>query len=109
MPKGTRKCKVCGAEYEYCKTNRPTGIFRYQDVACSPEHGSIYFARILESRSATPVSEVESVEEKIDSNSEIVENEDDMLLEEEFDDDSDDELFDEEFDDDDTEELEIEM
>lgn len=50
---GLRRCKVCGCEYEYCRTNRPQDIFRWQDVACSPEHGAIYFAQIAEARGET--------------------------------------------------------
>lgn len=47
MPTTTRICKVCGKEYEYCHTlRRVEGIFRYQDVACCPEHGSIYLAEV---------------------------------------------------------------
>ena len=43
--KGTRRCKVCGKEYEYCHTFRPT-TFRWQDVACCLEHGNEYFAQV---------------------------------------------------------------
>ena len=50
MATGIRKCKICGKEYQYCKTNRKANIFRYQDVACCPEHGSQYFAKIEASR-----------------------------------------------------------
>ena len=51
MAKATKICKVCGKEYEYCHTaSRIAGAFRWQDVACSPEHGSIYFAKVMESR-----------------------------------------------------------
>lgn len=51
MTTATRICKVCGKEYEYCHTlRRVDGIFRYQDVACCPEHGSIYLAEIEASR-----------------------------------------------------------
>lgn len=51
MSSGKRKCKVCGKEYDYCHTNRKqSNVFRWQDVACCPEHGSIYFERIIESR-----------------------------------------------------------
>lgn len=46
-----RKCKICGKMYDYCKTDRPTGLFRYQDVACCKEHGEEYFKLILETRS----------------------------------------------------------
>ena len=47
----TKICKICGKEYPYCKTFRPVDVFRWQDVACCEEHGSEYFAKILESRS----------------------------------------------------------
>ena len=51
MATAMKKCKVCGCEYEYCHTaRRVAGVFRWQDVACSPEHGSIYLARIEASR-----------------------------------------------------------
>lgn len=49
MPKGTRKCKICGCEYPYCKTVTQDR-FRYQDVACSPEHATEYFKKIELSR-----------------------------------------------------------
>lgn len=58
MATATKKCKVCGAEYEYCHTaRRVAGVFRWQDVACCPEHGSIYLAKIEASRSAQPVAD----------------------------------------------------
>lgn len=51
MATATKICKVCGKEYEYCHTiRRVDGIFRYQDVACCPEHGSIYLQRVIASR-----------------------------------------------------------
>lgn len=77
MPTGTRKCKICGCEYPYCKTitkNR----FRYQDVACSPEHAAEYFRKIELSR-MTDVPDV-------NYSMELIEDEDDALFEEEFDD-----------------------
>lgn len=58
MPTGIRICKVCGKEYPYCKTERRTTIFRFQDVACCPEHGVIYFERVAESRAPKPAVEV---------------------------------------------------
>lgn len=51
MPKGKRKCKICGKEYDYCKTELPANIFRWQDVACSRECGVKYFARVEAARS----------------------------------------------------------
>lgn len=50
MANGTRICKICGAEYPYCKTAYVPGAFRYQDVACCAEHGSEYLAKITASR-----------------------------------------------------------
>ena len=45
-----KTCKVCGKQYEYCHTNRPAGLFRWQDVACSPECGAEYFKRVAIAR-----------------------------------------------------------
>lgn len=51
MAKGKRICKICGAEYEYCRTMyRDTNIFRWQDVCCCQSHGSEYFAKVMASR-----------------------------------------------------------
>lgn len=45
------KCRVCGKEYEACRSaKRVDGVFRWQDVACSPEHGATYLSLIRESR-----------------------------------------------------------
>lgn len=63
--KATKICKICGNEYEYCHTFRRDSIFRWQDVACCPEHGSQYFAKIAESRGEIP---------KIKSNDEVILN-----------------------------------
>lgn len=79
MATGYKKCRVCGKTYEYCRTNRRTTLFRWQDVACSPEHGAIYFAQIAESR------ELPNASVAINDSSE---DEDfDALFEEDFDDD----------------------
>lgn len=57
MNKGTKICKVCGKEYEYCHTKKKDPrTFRWQDVACCPEHGEEYLALVIASRT-------ESVEE----------------------------------------------
>lgn len=62
MEKGTRICKICGVEYPYCRTNRPSEVFRWQDVACCPEHGAMYFDKILESRGEKIAEDMEPVE-----------------------------------------------
>lgn len=65
MAQGTRICKVCGKEYPYCKTERRIDLYRWQDVACGPEHAAIYFAEIAASRGEVKSAEIEkSVEEK---------------------------------------------
>lgn len=51
MPKGIKRCRVCGKEYEACHSLLPNNDkFRWQDVACSIECGSKYFTDILLSR-----------------------------------------------------------
>lgn len=42
MATGIMKCRVCGKKYEGCRTTSLTGVFRWQNVACSPECGEIY-------------------------------------------------------------------
>ena len=64
MAKGTRICKVCGKEYEYCHTWNNNNKFRYQDVACSPECGATYFAKIAESRAKEAAAMAMKDEEK---------------------------------------------
>lgn len=73
MAKALKKCRVCGKDYEYCHTFRTTdNLFRWQDVACSPECGAIYFAKIQASRACNnsdmPLREdVEDIDEMEDS------------------------------------------
>ena len=80
MASAYRKCKVCGKEYEYCHTLRRDTLFRWQDVACCPEHGSIYFAEIEAVRSGQPV---ESDVVKNNDRDDTSELSDDALLYEE--------------------------
>lgn len=54
MASAIKKCRVCGKEYEACRSaNRSAGVFRWQEVACSPECGAVYFQKIEESRGYT--------------------------------------------------------
>ena len=66
MAIGIKVCKVCGKEYEACHTLRPNmnNEFRWQDVACSPEHGAEYLRRILESRGMQKAEPAEATKEE---------------------------------------------
>ena len=57
MASVTKKCRVCGASYEACRSAKQNGVFRWQEVACSPECGAIYLAEINESRAKKEISE----------------------------------------------------
>lgn len=51
MASEKKTCRVCGKEYEPCRTaNRNKNVFHWQEVACSPECGATYLQRIVESR-----------------------------------------------------------
>ena len=46
---------MCGKSYEACRTmSKTAGVFRWQEVACSPECGAEYLRRITEARNPTP-------------------------------------------------------
>lgn len=50
-----KQCRVCGKDYEPChSTKLQPGVFRWREVACSPECGAIYLQRIQESRGLVP-------------------------------------------------------
>ena len=50
-------CRVCGKEYEACNCkSKAIGVFRWQDVACSPTCGSIYLEQIIASRAKDTAS-----------------------------------------------------
>ena len=51
MASAVKKCRVGGMEYDACRSAiRAAGVFRWQEVACSPECGAIYLQKINESR-----------------------------------------------------------
>lgn len=51
MALAVKKCRVCGKEYEACRSaNRTTSTFRWQEVACSLECGSEYLKRVISAR-----------------------------------------------------------
>lgn len=55
MASAIKKCRVCGKDYEACHSVRKANVFRWQEVACSPECGEIYLRKINESRNPTVV------------------------------------------------------
>lgn len=59
-----KQCKVCGKDYKYCQTYMPEK-YRWQDVACCPEHASEYFAQVELARGIKPKEEVQPVAEEI--------------------------------------------
>lgn len=55
MATAVKTCRVCGKNYEACHTmNKAAGIFRWQEVACSPECGAEYLRRVTEARNPVP-------------------------------------------------------
>lgn len=65
MAGAIKRCRVCGKEYEACRSAKQVdGVYRWKDVACSPECGQVYLARILESRK--PAVEEQIVEHSIE-------------------------------------------
>ena len=68
MGRVIKKCKICGKEYEACHTLRRDNVFKWQDVACCPEHGAQYLHDVLvargELKEAPPVTDDKEVVEK---------------------------------------------
>lgn len=64
MAIGKKICRVCGKEYESCHTLRPNlnSEFRWQDVACCPEHGQEYLRMVMSARGKL---NAESVQEDV--------------------------------------------
>lgn len=56
MATAVKKCRVCGKSYEACRTvSKTPGVFRWQEVACSPDCGAEYLRRVMAARSPAPV------------------------------------------------------
>lgn len=97
MATATLKCRVCGKEYEACRNaKRVDGVFRWQDVACSPEHGAAYLDLIRKSR---------ATEHDAVANTSI--GQAFALFEEEYLNDVEDDIVDDEFDDAEDPEIEV--
>lgn len=57
MPRIKKVCRVCGKEYEACRTvSKTPDVFRWQEVACSPECGAKYLYQIQVSRGEVKTS-----------------------------------------------------
>ena len=97
MATATLKCRVCGKEYEACRNaKRVDGVFRWQDVACSVEHGAIYLDLIRKSRAEQHDAVANtSIEQAF------------ALFEEEYLNDVEDDIVDDEFDDAEDPEIEV--
>lgn len=50
MARFIKTCRVCGKEYEACRTPRVDGVYHWQEVACCPEHGATYLEEVLRAR-----------------------------------------------------------
>ena len=99
MATAVKKCRVCGKEYKACRTlKRSAGIFRWQDVACSPGCGSVYLARIEASRGITHVETAVAIPDELVNETPAL----DISLAEDYDED----FEDEDFEDEDFEEIE---
>lgn len=97
MATATLKCRVCGKEYEACRSaKRIDGVFRWQDVACSPEHGAIYLDLIRKSRAEQHDAVANDLVDKAF-----------VLFDEEYSDDFDDEMFEDESEDAEDPEIEV--
>lgn len=60
MPITKRKCRVCGKEYEACRTPKTAvGGFNWREVACSPECGERYLRAVMEARGIVPSTTAE--------------------------------------------------
>lgn len=97
MATATLKCRVCGKEYEACRSaKRIDGVFRWQDVACSPEHGAIYLDLVRKSRAEQHDAVANDLVDKAFA-----------LFEEEYLNDVEDDMVDDEFDDAEDPEIEV--
>ena len=57
-----KECRTCGKMYVACRDSvrDPKGSFRWQEVACSPECGTLYFKEILKARGEEVISKTSS-------------------------------------------------
>lgn len=66
MPTATLICRNCGKPYEGCRNARSVpGVFRWQDVACSPECGAEFLKAVLISRGEYVEPEEEQADKSV--------------------------------------------
>lgn len=76
MPRTTKFCKVCGKEYEACRTPNP-GIFRWRDVACSMECAQKYLHDVMVARGEI-VEDHPETRDEVDSETRVTTDAQDM-------------------------------
>lgn len=87
MASAVKKCRVCGKDYEACRSaNRIAGVFRWQEVACSPECGAEYLRLITESRNPTAPKVVEPTPQEVVETYDLLEDDDEETETDEHDD-----------------------
>lgn len=62
MAKQMKECRVCGKQYEACRSAR-TGstVFNWREMCCSPECGQIYLRRVEEARNPSPKTKAKRI------------------------------------------------
>lgn len=89
MPKYIKTCRICGKEYEACRSSRKNdNIFRWQDVACSIECGMKYLEKIEKSRKKTTIESVKDSENIVFADDILTPIEDEDSWDESLDDDN---------------------
>ena len=60
-------CRVCGKEYDACKSARTgNSVFNWREVACSPECGAKYLRQVEQARSGASAKKAPKVEKKVE-------------------------------------------
>lgn len=72
MGKAKLTCRVCGKEYEPCRTAiKNPNVFHWQEVACSPECGAKYLQRVKDSRKSAEPIKKSKVKKTIEHNIQV--------------------------------------
>ena len=72
MGKAKLTCRVCGKEYEPCRTAiKNPNVFHWQEVACSPECGAKYLQRVKDSRKSAEHIKKSKVKKTVEHNIQV--------------------------------------